>query len=126
MESRNSMRADILKLGELVKNYINDKNNSTAKAELSNMTDLKGDDIIEALDNIKLDILDINKREEYKQLRDDHVDLKSNYEEKIKDYTELKENYKKLLDALELVREDPFINFIGKANDLIKIIEEAR
>ncbi len=44
-----SRRYGVLKLEELIRNYINFEDNSVAKAELTNMI-LEGEDLIDALD----------------------------------------------------------------------------
>jgi len=83
---RGSSRYDILKLEKLIRNYINNKDNSTSKTELSFMV-IEGEDLIETLDN-----LDFETEKE----TEENEKLKVQYEEKCNDYANLKENYKEL------------------------------
>lgn len=119
MERRNSNNPDILKIETLLRDYINNQHpvnhpQSNAGVELSNLT-MSGSDLLAALDNISFETE--KQIEEYKN-------LKYYYDEKVEEYKKLEENYKKFVNSLESLTENPFIDFIEKANDIIKGIRE--
>ncbi len=105
-----SRRHGVLKLEELIRNYINLEDNSIAKAELTNMI-LEGEDLIDALD-----ILDFETEEEMKEYKK----AKSDYEEKCQEYTKLEEEHEELKKRYEKLEEDYNKNL---TQDIEKLIE---
>jgi hypothetical protein len=118
MTNRDSARHDVLQLGELVRNYINNPK-SDAEIKLKNMI-IEGYDFVSVLDN--LDFETDKEMEEYRKLKEDYSDLKGHYEEREKEIIELKEkeeNYKKLVYSLESLIEN---SLPGKISNLLKEI----
>jgi len=86
MTERDSSRYEVLKLEKLIRSYINSKDCSVAKIELSNLI-LEGEDLINVLDN-----LDFETEKE----TEENQKLKVMYEERCGDYDKLEEKYKEL------------------------------
>ena len=123
MVARSSNRSDVIKLGDLIKRYFDDKDNFIAKNELNNMTNINGEDMVDAFDKINLEI----ELEVYRKLKGDYEDLKANYEEVHKYYEQQNEDQKKLINALELLVKDPLIvQFIKKINNLTELLKEVK
>jgi hypothetical protein len=122
MTSRSSNRADVIKLENLIKRYFINKDDLTIRNKLNDMPNINGEDLFDALNNINLE----TEIESYKKLREDYEDLKTNYEEVHKYYEQQKEDQEKLINALELLLNDPFFKFINKINDLTKIFKEVK
>ena len=122
MIRRGSSRPDVIKLADLIEMYLNYKDNFKAKEELIN-TPIKGEDLIDALENINLN----RESEKYEKLKGEYTDLQANYERLNKDYDQLDEDHKKLLNALELIMEE-IINdpFVKKIKNIINVIKEVK
>ena len=122
MANMGSSRNVVLKLEKLIKNYINLKDNSTSKIELSSMN-IEGEDLIDALDR-----LNFNTEEEIKEYRR----IKVLYEEKVEEYEKLKEVheeskeiYKELIKEVENFLKDPHLAKIKKSLEYLKEQEDS-
>ena len=112
-----SRRYGVLKLEELIRNYINFEDNSVAKAELTNMI-LEGEDLIDALD-----ILDFETEKEIREYKN----IKGWYEEKVEEYEKLKEIhektkeiYRELIKEVENFLKDPHLVKIKRSLEYLK------
>jgi len=119
---RGSSRYDILKLEKLIRNYINNKDNSTSKTELSFMV-IEGEDLIETLDNLNFETekeTEENKKSkvQYEEKCNDYTNLEEKYKELEKKYNKLEEAYNENLsqDIKKLIegKEGPFVDKIKK------------
>jgi hypothetical protein len=123
MVTRGSNRPDVIKLGELIKEYFSNKDNFMARDKLKNITKINCEDLVDALDNINLEI----EIEPYKKLKEDYEDLKANYEGVHKYYEQQDEDQKKLIEALESILENPLIvQFTKKINNLTELLKEVK
>lgn len=123
MTTRGSNRPDVIKLGELIKKYFSNKDNFIVRNELNNMKKINGEDLVDAFDNINLEI----EIEPYKKLKEDYEDLKANYEGTHKYYEQQDEDQKKLIEALESILENPLIvQFTKKINNLTELLKEVK
>lgn len=118
MVRRDSSNSDVLKLENLMRDYIAHKGYLLKDEE-----NIKGSNLVDALDN-----LNFKTEEEFIKKINENSDLKVHYEEKSKEYAELEEKYKKLeegykgfLDTLGLILKNPIFSSI---EGLIKIIRE--
>jgi len=107
---RDSLRYNVLKLEELIKSYINSKENSAAKTELTNIV-LEGEDLTDVLDNIGF--------ETEKETKENNK-LRANYEEKCKEYDELEKKYKELEGRYNKLKENYNENL---SQDIKRLIE---
>jgi predicted RNase H-like nuclease (RuvC/YqgF family) len=89
------MKPDVLTLERLIRNHVNIKN-SIAKLELSNLVNISGDDLVDALDNLDLETEE--ETQEYQR-------LKADYSEKVKEYEDFKEKYKGLQEENTNLKE---------------------
>jgi hypothetical protein len=119
MDNREHSRPEVIKITRLISDYINCKDNSVAKIALRDMKEIKGDDFVDALDNLGL-----ISREKYNELKNENSDLNVHCEEKNKeitqmtlDYTELNEKYTFLIDGLESIIKD---SLQGKIINLLR------
>jgi predicted RNase H-like nuclease (RuvC/YqgF family) len=90
MESR---RYNVIKLEELIRNYVNSKGRSSARIELADSI-IDGEDFIDVLDNLEFE--PDKEIDEYKQVKEDYEDLVENHKELEKKFEELTKRYKNL------------------------------
>jgi hypothetical protein len=110
-----SNRPEIIKIGKLINDYINLKDNSVTKAAFHNMR-IEGSDLMDVIDN--LGFATNEEIEEYKRAKYD-------YNEKVKEYSNLKEEYDKLEEDSKLLKEnsDNYKDLIKGLEPLIKHLE---
>jgi hypothetical protein len=113
MAGRISANYDLIKANNLIESYIN-KDDSYAEAELRSMV-LEGDEIIDALDNIRFEF-----DEEKEELKEKIL----KYANRIKDYhkiiRELRQPQKELIKNLESLIKGKEGLFINKIKEILK------
>jgi len=109
-----STRYDIIKLSNLIKNYVNNES-SYSKETLSEMV-LEGNDIVDALDTAKLDMEE--DVEEYNALEEEYAKLEKKYKDleeinnSVVGEKEILQERIKNIESLIKGKEGPFIEKI--------------
>ena len=110
MVGRDASSFNVVKLEQLIRDYVNHEDNSMERLELSNMI-IDGEDLIDALD-----ILDFETEKE----TEENKQIKVDYEEKLEDYQKLEERYEKLQEKYEKLEEDYNKNLKQNIKSLIE------
>jgi predicted nuclease with TOPRIM domain len=118
MENRESSEYEASRLTKLIKDYIENKDNSTQRMKLFDMI-IEGEDLVNTLDDLRTNIF--ASKEEYQILKSNNEELTKDHDSLKQDYTELKEKYTTLINKLSSwVKESLPV----KVSDLIKKLEE--